>query len=180
MKEFSNVIVRAVVIVIVFSSIGVMVNAVAQKRLSWIYVPPTEIVVAGVKVPLIDEREGRRYLNVAEIVFVDTREEKDYCKDHVKGSVFLSPDNVEERFLSVQYLLPDEGQLILYCYRPGCHMAEEVAEFLAQRGYQHMMIMSAGFDAWAKAGYPVERSGGQSDPCANRTQGQGKTETGKD
>lgn len=173
-------IVRALVVALVFSSIGVMVNAVAQKKLSWIYVPPKEIVVASVKVPLIDEREARRFLHVAETVFVDTREEKDYCKDHVKGSVFMSPDGMEERFLSVQYLLPDEGRLILYCYRPGCHMAEEVAEFLAQRGYQHMMIMSAGFAAWEKAGYPVERSGGESDPCSNRTQEQGKTETGKD
>lgn len=37
-------------------------------------------------------------------------------------------------------------------------MAERVAAFLAQMGYKNLAVMSGGFPAWLKAGYPVETS----------------------
>lgn len=180
MKEFSSLVLRALGIVIVFTSIGAMVNAASQKRLPWIYTPPKEIVLAGVTVPLIDEKEAVRFLHDAESVFVDTRKEADYRKAHVKGSVFMSHRGMEEGFLSVRHLLPDEARLILYCYGPGCHMAERVAEFLAHCGYKKMMIMSAGFHAWKKAGYPVGKFGADDGLSQDTVRHAERTETGND
>lgn len=84
-------------------------------------------------------------------------------KSHVKGSVFLSPDDVEEQFPSVEPLLPQDSKIVLYCYGPECDMAERVAAFLAQMGYRNLAVMSAGFPAWHKAGYPVETSSEKSE-----------------
>ena len=89
-------------------------------------------------------------------VFVDSRKCLDYAKAHVRGALCLPPDDVEQRFPSVEPLVPPESRVILYCYGPECDMAEKVGLFLAELGYKNMMIMSSGFPAWQKAKLPVD------------------------
>jgi rhodanese-related sulfurtransferase len=162
----SGILLRAILIAIGASAVGLGVNAVSGRMLPWVYVPPKHVVLSGVMVPLINEKEARRFLVDTGTVFVDTRLEKDYAKSHIRGAVFLQPADKEERFPAVQPFLPEYARLVLYCYGPECPMAEEVALFLAQLGYKDMMIMTAGFRNWDKAGYPIEngsRSGRTSD-----------------
>ncbi len=164
MKELGTIIWRAFLIVIFWAFIGLGANAVRTPGLSWIYVPPEELLIAGVKVRLVDEKEAASFLNDPETIFVDTRHQEDYRERHVKSAVFLPEDNVEERFITVQGLMPEDGRYILYCYGPECDMAAKVAEFLAKNGYKKMMIMTAGFPAWEKAGYPAEGQGAKREP----------------
>jgi rhodanese-related sulfurtransferase len=156
MKEYLWILVRAVLILVCASIIGLGVNLINPKSLPWKYTPPKELDVRGVKVPLIDEKTAYMLFGSEGTVFVDTRKREDYAERHVQGAVFLTPEEKEEQFSAVQPLLPEEARLILYCYGPECEMAEQVADFLAQLGYNNMMIMSAGFHAWEEAGYPVE------------------------
>lgn len=155
MKTFFGILLKAVGIALVFSFLGLGLNSVSSKGIPLIYVPPEKLVLAGTDVPLINENEARRFLDEPGTTFVDTRREEDYKEKHVKGAVFLSPDNIEERYPEIQPLLPEENRLILYCYGPECEMAERVALFLAQLGYKKMMIMTVGFRGWEKAGLPV-------------------------
>ncbi len=161
MKRLLGIIFRALLIMIFWATVGVGVNAVRTTGLSWIYVPPDELVIGDVKVPLVDEKQAARFLDDPQTVFVDSRREEDYRERHVKSAVFLPEENVEERFITAQGLMPEDSRIILYCYGPECDMAEKVAGFLAQNGYKNMMIMTAGFRAWEKAGYPVEGQGGK-------------------
>ncbi len=155
MRAFVLIAVKALIIAVVASSVGLALNAMASKPLPLVYVPPKEMDLAGVKVPLIDEKEANNHFEMDGFIFVDTRGNEAYAQGHVKGALLLPADQKEERFPEVQPLLPEESTLILYCYGPECEMAEEVGRFLAQLGYRHMMIMSAGFPEWKKAGYPV-------------------------
>lgn len=156
MKKFFGILLKALGIALVFSCVGLGLNSVSSKGIPLIYIPPEKLVLAGTDVPLISENEARKFLGEPGTTFVDTRREEDYRENHVKGAVFLSPDNIEERYPEIQPLLPEENRLILYCYGPECEMAEQVALFLAQLGYKNMMIMTAGFRGWEKAGLPVE------------------------
>ncbi len=161
MKKLGVIISKAFLLVIFWAAIGLGVNAVRTTGLPWIYVPPEELSIQGLKVKLVDEKEAERFLNDPETIFVDTRHEEDYRERHVKSAVFLPEENVEERFVTAQGLMPEDSRYILYCYGPECDMAEKVAGFLAKNGYKNMMIMTAGFRAWEKAGYPVEGQGGK-------------------
>jgi len=163
MKKVGMIICRAFLILIFWAAIGLAVNSVRNTGLPWIYVPPEELSIADVKVRLVDEKEAARFLNDPDTIFVDTRNEADYRKRHLKSALFLPEENVEERFLTVQALMPEDSRYILYCYGPDCDMAEKVAEFLVKNGYKNMMIMAAGFSAWEKAGYPVEGQGGKNE-----------------
>jgi len=159
MKEYVLILIRAALILVCASLVGLGVNLISPKPLPWEYVPPKEVEVRGVKVPLIDEQAAFGFFGSEGTVFVDTRKKEDYSERHVKGSVFITPEEKEELFPTVQPLLPEDARVILYCYGPECDMAEQVADFLAQLGYTKMMIMSAGFRAWEKAGHPVEGKG---------------------
>lgn len=145
-------------IAVVASVLGLAYNLAVSRALPLVYVPPVRVELSGVMAPLIDEREARRFINDPETVYIDTRLEKDFAKSRIRGAVFLQPEGKEERFPEVQPLIPEDARLILYCYGPECPMAEEVGLFLAQLGYRRMMIMNAGFRAWEKAGYPVDKA----------------------
>ncbi len=159
MKEYALIVIRAVLILVCASLIGLGVNMISPKPLPWEYVPPKEVEVRGAKIPLIDEQAAFKFFSSGGTVFVDTRKKEDYSESHVKGAVFLGPEEKEDLFPAVQPFLPEDARLILYCYGPECEMAQQVADFLTQLGYANMMIMSAGFRAWEKAGHPVEGKG---------------------
>jgi len=156
-------------IAIVASAIGLASNRLSEKPLPLVYNPPGHVDLSGVVVPFINEREARRYLGDANTVFIDTRLDKDYSRSHIKGALFLEPGSKEDRFPLVEPLLPHDARLILYCYGPECPMAEEVAAFLAQLGYNNMMIMVVGFKAWETQGYPIEKGVQQPEPGSKKT-----------
>jgi rhodanese-related sulfurtransferase len=159
MKEYLLILFRAAIILGCASLVGLGVNLIRQKPLTWTYIAPRELEVHGVKIPLIDEKAAHRFFGADRTVFVDARKKEDYYESHVQGAIFLDPDEKEEQFRSLQPLLPEGAHIILYCYGPECDMAEQDADFLAQLGYKKMMIMTSGFRAWKKAGYPVEGKG---------------------
>jgi rhodanese-related sulfurtransferase len=156
MKGFLGIALRAVLLALIASAVGLGVNMVSPRGIPYIYEPPRVVEIMGVKVPVIDEKEAYKFLSDDKTIFVDTRDDKDYTEGRVKGAVLLTSARKEELFPMVEPLLPQESRLILYCHGPDCRMAEKVSTFLAQLGYKNMMLMEAGFDAWEKAGYPVE------------------------
>jgi rhodanese-related sulfurtransferase len=160
MNVAMKTIIQALLIAVAWGAIGAGTNFFSAKPIPWVYEPPTSLELAGVKVPLIDEKRARELWENSETVFVDSRNQADYSESRVKGSVFLPPDD-QERFVSVEPLLPQESMIVLYCYGPECDMAERVALFLVQLGYRNLAIMSSGFAAWEQAGYPVEKDQGR-------------------
>jgi rhodanese-related sulfurtransferase len=158
MKRSFRVVWVSGVLAIAFASVGIVKNLVSTVPLLWLYCPPEEIVIEGVRVPLIDEREAMRFLHEPETVFVDARNCSDVAKSKVIGALCLPPDDIERRFPLVEQLIQPDSRVILYCYGPECDMAERVARFLASMGYRNMMIMSSGFAAWQRAKYPLESS----------------------
>jgi rhodanese-related sulfurtransferase len=160
MRALVGTIIRAIIILAAASCIGIGLNLASSNPLPWVYEPPTELTLEGVKIPLIDEKEARKRFNDPNTVFIDTRDKEEYSDGHVKSALFLPAHEKEEQFQSVEPLLSEEAQLILYCHGPECEMAEQVAGFLIQLGYKNLAIMTAGFPAWKKAGYPVEEPRG--------------------
>jgi len=158
MTDYAGILLRAVIIVVFASLVGLAVNLFSPKGIPWIYAVPLEVTVAGVKIPFIDEKKARELYDDGETVFLDTREEENYADGHIKGAHSLPAHEKEERFPAIQPLLTEEARIILYCSGPDCEMAETVAQLLVPLGYKNLMIMNRGFPAWKNAGYPVQGS----------------------
>lgn len=156
MREFGAIFIRAVLIAVAASLLGLGVNLVSPKGVPWIYVRPDKIEVDGVTIPIISEEKALGFLDDGQTIFLDTRNSEDYAESHIKGAISLPDTKKEERFPVVESLLPKDERIILYCTGPECHMAENVAVFLAKLGFQNLMLMPGGIEGWEKAGHPLE------------------------
>jgi rhodanese-related sulfurtransferase len=143
---------------VVSAAMGLGVNALSPKGIPLMYTPPKELDVAGTKVRLLDEKQAYEAFQDPFTTFVDTRKPEDYAQERVKGALAMNPDEMESQFMRLQPLLREDRWIVLYCYGPECDMAEKVAGFLVQFGYSDLSIMSAGYRAWADAGFPIEAS----------------------
>jgi len=159
LKLFVAVIVRAALIALAFSIVGLGANLIPSRHIPWFYSPAQEIIVSGQKLSIISAEDASKLINDPLNIFIDTREEKDYMKGHVAGAFSLPPEEKEIRFPSVEPMITNEARLIVYCYGPECDMAEKVAAFLIDLGYPNLAIMHEGYIEWEKKGFPVERSG---------------------
>ncbi len=157
MNSLSYLVFRAGAIVLVCFLIGVGSNLIPARHIPWLYVPPTEITVLNHKIPLVDSKEAVQWLEDPLVVFVDTRDNKDYLKGHARGAVSLSPDDKEQKFPGIEPLIPQGSKLVLYCYGPDCDMSERVASFLIDFGYSNIMIMNDGYPGWEQNGFPTQK-----------------------
>jgi rhodanese-related sulfurtransferase len=158
MQDAHRAVAKALMMGCLAGGVAILAGFSLRESDPWVYAASREIVLAGVKIPLIDTRRARNYFGDGITVFVDARRADDYEAGHVKGALFLPPHQLEQRFPSVEPRLPRSHRLIVYCYSPKCDMAERVALFLAQIGYRKLMIMESGYSAWERAGYPIEDS----------------------
>ncbi|MEW6114787.1 MAG: rhodanese-like domain-containing protein [Thermodesulfobacteriota bacterium] len=156
MTKWSAVLLRAIVIVVAAAVLGVIVNLVSPSGIPFLYAPPKEVVHSGVKIPVIDEKEARQSLDDGNTIFLDARDEDDFEDSHIKGALSMPSAQKEERYPLLEPVLPKEGVIIVYCTNLDCHMAEQVAAFLAQLGFENLRIMTSGIEGWTKAGYPVQ------------------------
>jgi rhodanese-related sulfurtransferase len=90
----------------------------------------------------------------ADVVIVDTQDERIYHLGHIKGAINLSwAPTIREPIH-----LPRGKLLILYC---GCideEASEDVASQLTKEwGYKNIKVLEGGFLRWLKLGYPTEK-----------------------
>ncbi|MBM4325844.1 MAG: rhodanese-like domain-containing protein [Deltaproteobacteria bacterium] len=156
MTKWLAVVLKALVIVVAAAALGVIFNLFSPAGIPLLYAPPKEVVYSGVKIRVIDEKEARQSLDDGATIFLDARDEEDFQDSHIKGALSMPSARKEERFPRLEPMLPKEGGIIVYCTNPECHMAEQVAAFLAQLGYENLRIMTSGLEGWTKAGYPVQ------------------------
>jgi rhodanese-related sulfurtransferase len=85
-------------------------------------------------------------------VLLDTREDNEWDKGHVKGAVHLSR-GIIERDIETQY--PDKGTpLVLYC--GGGFRSALVADSLQKMGYTRAISLDGGWRALKDSGIPLD------------------------
>lgn len=89
-----------------------------------------------------------------EILILDVRPRQSYRLSPVKieGAVRIPPGEIGSRFQE----LPANKPIVTYCSDPGENTAARVARILIERGFRQVNVLRGGFDAWLRAGYPVE------------------------
>jgi rhodanese-related sulfurtransferase len=84
----------------------------------------------------------------ADFVLLDARSSKAYDAAHLPGAISLPHRAITPA------TLPD-GQLVVYCWGPGCNAATKAAAKIAALG-REVKEMIGGFEYYVREGYPVE------------------------
>lgn len=90
----------------------------------------------------ISVEQAHTIIEQGEPLIVDVRDPQSYTTSHIAGAVHLDNDNVAG-FLQQA---ARERPLIVYCYHGNSSLS--AGQFLQQQGFQQVMSMDGGFEAW--------------------------------
>jgi rhodanese-related sulfurtransferase len=86
------------------------------------------------------------------VLLVDTREDNEWNRGHIRGAVHLGKGIIER---DIEARMPDkEQEIILYC--GGGFRSALAAENLQKMGYKNVVSMDGGWRRWVALGYPTE------------------------
>ena len=142
---------QSILIILISVLSGASFKTIYSKGLPLIY---RQVDIQGGYVILLEET---RYLFlITRALFNDARSAGDFQGSHIKDALNLpyrSPRGVKNEILKK---IPKERAIRVYCQNAQCSLAERLARQLLQLGYKQVFIFTAGLDAWAEAGLPLE------------------------
>lgn len=98
------------------------------------------------------EEVNSRISNGEKIILVDTREDNEWSKGHIKGAIHIGKGVIER---DIAEKVPDKNaEVILYC--GGGFRSALAADNLQKMGYKNVVSMDGGWREWKEKGFPVE------------------------
>jgi rhodanese-related sulfurtransferase len=92
------------------------------------------------------------------VAFVDARHLEEYEAGHVDNAFLLSSDDVTGgKGTEVLGYLDKQADIVVYCNGGACDASENLVKVMQQMGYNGCRIMTDGYPAWEKAGYPTAK-----------------------
>jgi rhodanese-related sulfurtransferase len=106
----------------------------------------------------IDPKDLQKRIAGKEPIFIlDVREPQEYRAGHVEGAVLIPLGDLPKRCAEV----PKDKQVVVCCKMGG--RSSQAVEFLRKKGYDNILNLSGGYDAWAKI-QNKKQPGGNSGP----------------
>jgi rhodanese-related sulfurtransferase len=106
------------------------------------------------KVELITAEELKKLMDEgADVVVVDTQDERIYPIKHIKGAINFPWAPVIREPIN----LPRTKLLIIYCGCAGEEASKSVAgQLISDWGFKQVKVLDGGFNRWLKLGYPTD------------------------
>jgi phage shock protein E len=86
-----------------------------------------------------------------DVVVIDVREDYEYNDGHIPGATLVPLGQVPNRLDEI----PQDKTVIAVC-RSG-NRSSQATNFLRQQGFDNVHNMTGGMNAWAQAGYEIEK-----------------------
>jgi rhodanese-related sulfurtransferase len=103
-------------------------------------------------ITMISVQEAKALFDKGGVAFIDCRTEKEYRSGHIPGAINIPRGLLE---FQIENKIPDKNAtVVMYCKTGG--RASLACCSLDKMGYKNVKNMDGGWQAWMKAGYPVE------------------------
>lgn len=163
----STTIVGACLIVISFSSAGLIRNLFSEAPIPYIARPPVVVQYDPAKEPpKVDSgQDVLRTITLdqaAELsfdgatLFVDAREPEMFREGRIEGAINLPAHDYEQALPALTDQLAGK-RLIVYCDGGACESSMMVARKLIEAGHADVLVYPGGWPEWSGAGYPTTR-----------------------
>lgn len=96
--------------------------------------------------------EARALQQKGEAVLIDVRGSVPYELGHIEGAVWLPLGLLNQRAGE----LPQDKLIVAYCTCKSEETSLEAAAGLRKLGFERVAVLTGGYPAWVKAGYPIE------------------------
>jgi rhodanese-related sulfurtransferase len=88
-------------------------------------------------------------------LFADARSPEDYAAGHVDGAFSLSLYQFDEWIADFLVSTAPETPIVTYCEGADCYLARELAERLAELGFETVFFLEDGWGQWQAQGLPA-------------------------
>jgi len=113
-------------------------------------VSPQDLVTeAKQHITEVNVATAKQLLAEGNIVVVDTREESEYAAGHIDKALLLPRGVLEFKIGNSPELADKSKAVLLYCRTGG--RSALAAQTMQQLGYNNVLSMAGGFEAWQKA-----------------------------
>jgi len=90
------------------------------------------------------------------VYVVDVRSDEAWAQGRVAGAIHMHYREIATRAPAE---IPQDADVVVYCWSPGCNAGAKGALEFARLGYS-VREMIGGFEYWVREGYPVENADG--------------------
>ncbi len=99
---------------------------------------------------------AKEIFDSGQALFVDARATEFYTNGHIKGAISLPLGRFNERIQAFKKEYSANIFIVTYCSGKGCGDSHQLAQYLFEKGYTKVSVMTEGFLGWQGEGYPVE------------------------
>src|SRR5262245_11161139 len=106
----------------------------------------------------VEELKAKLSKNEA-VTIVDMRAIDNFVqsKDKIKGAIHIKARRLRYRISFSPFKeLPRDREVVTYCACPSDEIAARGAQVFMEAGFKHVRVLKGGWQAWLKAGGPVE------------------------
>jgi len=141
-------------------------NAFLPLGIPWLPSPGNRVGIPRAfasSLPEINAAEALTLYQAGEALFVDSRDRKDYDKEHIPGALNLPQREWARLWPALKGKIAKDRLLVLYCYGAHCGLSTRQGKALLEEGYGKLVILDYGWETWTKAGNPTTKhpQGGQ-------------------
>ena len=145
---------QAVILVLVGTAMGLLVNAVSPKGIP-IVQPPKPQLHEQDKISLAGAKE---LWDSGAAFFLDARALADYAAGHIALARSLPVEHFDQYFPKVATVLSPDSEIVVYCDGDQCDSSHRLMTLLRERGgYTNVRVLVNGWTMWRKAGFPTEK-----------------------
>lgn len=121
---------------------------------TWVPLPSPAPTATDDGVSLVNVGEAWALMAADEAALVDVRPPGNYKEERIAGSISMPLDEIAERWQE----LPADRLLIFYCHCKAEVESIEAALVALREGLPQVAALLGGWEAWLRAGYPVDGS----------------------
>ena len=157
MKPVASSIRQAILLLVLALLAGAAANAIRPDTLPWIEDWSAKRMAELGQGGSVDAKQAIPLLDREDVLFVDARGRAQFLEGHVPGALHIPYDPFSPSAAQGVQALPRERWLVIYCSSLTCDKASEMAETLRMEGFEDVLVMPGGWQAWLEAQGPVAR-----------------------
>jgi rhodanese-related sulfurtransferase len=149
---------RAAALLLVTLVAAAVYNAATPFGIPWGPSPDNRVGIPRVfesRLPQIDAAKALSLYEAGEALFVDSRDEDDYERDHIPGAVSAPMRRWAEIWPDIESEFPRDRLLVLYCYGAHCGLSTRQGKELLRQEYGKLVVLDYGWSAWTDHGHPT-------------------------
>jgi len=160
---------QSLIIIMMATILAIAVNFASTNRLplkgNWPSISGSDSVAVPPSAeegdpPFISLDEAAARFQSSGTLFIDARDPEDYVVGHIRGSMNIPYDYIED-YYDALWSIPKDRSIVIYCSGTECELSLFLGRDMQYESYERVYVFYGGWREWEKANLPIETGDGK-------------------